>query len=50
MGNDEFTDRIKAKQNLQKNYFDRLTEQMNKMNIAFVVFPTLRFTGEIMLF
>ena len=34
MGNDEFTDRIKAKQNLQKNYFDRLTEQMNTMNIG----------------
>ena len=34
MGNDEFTDRIKAKQNLQKNYFDRLTETMKGMNIG----------------
>ena len=34
MGNDEYTDRIKAKQNLQKNYFDRLTEQLNTMNIG----------------
>ena len=34
IGNDEFTDRIKAKQNLQKNYFDRLTETMKEMNIG----------------
>ena len=34
MGNDEFTDRIKAKQNLQQNYVDSLTEQMNKMNLG----------------
>ena len=34
IGNDEFTDRIKAKQNLQKNYFDRLTETMKGMNIG----------------
>ena len=34
IGNEEFTDRIKAKQNLQQNYVDRLTEQMNNMNIS----------------
>ena len=34
MGNEEFTDRIKAKQNLQQNYVDSLTEQMNKMNLG----------------
>ena len=34
IGEKEFTDRIKAKQNLQQNFVDRLTEQMNQMNLG----------------
>jgi len=34
IGEKEFTDRIKAKQNLQQNFVDRFTEQMNQMNLG----------------
>ena len=35
MGEKGFSDRIKAKDNLKKDYYEKLKQQMNDLNLGF---------------